>query len=292
MAILSVKAAGWLHTAVEAANVGLCGPWRKASNGGAVQKFMAWVADGAANTFTVDNLTKITKLHRTDWQGVQALSASARTNLCPYAANFGQWTQANGCLVTTDVASPLAPDGTATMDLLTAGAASASSRNSPSMAVPAGTDIFASIYISKGTGTLPTISIYDSTTVTRLARIAISWTGTVPVLGGLIGMVGTPTVTASSIAGVYRIDFKFNTGAKTSIKMLAYPNQDGSGNGTTYFWGAMVSVGGGAYIPTTTAPVTLTDYALASEVVTLGETPVAGAVFTLDGDITADVEGA
>lgn len=88
MAILSVKAAGWLHTAVEAANVGLCGPWRKASNGGAVQKFMAWVADGAANTFTVDNLTKITRLTRTDWQGTVALSANPRTNLWTYSQDF------------------------------------------------------------------------------------------------------------------------------------------------------------------------------------------------------------
>lgn len=285
MAVISIKSAGWLH-----------GPGRTVWLGGAIRNFMAWVADGAANTFTVDNLTKITRLTRTDWQGTVALSLNPRTNyfiqsenLTYFGVNSGSPT-ITATTVSDTSASTLASVYKFTsvpMDSNQYAATALIAKNAPNI-------IGVAWRFSGGTNTNQHICALDTVTGNFKAWDMIT---NLPVSCNVddLGANGW------AVTLYPKNDSTNNTG-----KILLYPawaSTLGSNKtvpSVTSLVGAVSctkimlvpGTSSGSYIPTTTAPVTVTDYALAGEEVTLGETPVAGAVFTLDGDITADVEGA
>ena len=292
MAVISIKSAGWLH-----------GPGRTVWLGGAIRNFMAWVADGLANTFTVDNLTKITRLTRTDWQGTVALSAAARTNICKRSQDFSAlWDH-------TDTPTPafaVAPDGTTTATQITDGNAGVllTTRQTTALVITPNGQYTASTYFKKSTGALtsyPGMAVLLTGVDTRVAYTILNTT-TGAAAFDASSNIATKSLAVIDAGDYWRLQITFtdnqsNTGCKTVLYGAISANGTSispSATGSAVVWGVQVETGpvATAYIPTTTAPVTVTDYALASEEVTLGETPVAGAVFTLDGDITADVEGA
>jgi len=274
MAVLSIKSAGWLH-----------GPGRTVWLGGAIRNFMAWAADGVANTFTVDNLTKITRMTRTDWQGTVALSASARTNLFTYAYSLD-----NAAWVKSGV--------TVAASAITVG---------PYTLWKVTESVLNEQHEIRQTKTLVSTVTYTQSAIMKAGELRYGYVrfGSMYTYADLLtGVITFTSVNAVGKIedlgnGIYRVSITASgqTGAQyvaagptTTLNLGGVHLGDGTSG--IYIGCQMFSIEGGGFIPTTTTPVTVTDYALASEEVTLGETPVAGAVFTLDGDITADVEGA
>ena len=278
MAILSVKAAGWLHTAVDAANIGLCGPWRKASNGGAVQKFMAWVADGIANTFTADNLTKITRLTRTDWQGTVALSPTARTNAFPYSSNLSNayWSKS---AATITVGATLGPDGVTNADKIVEDSTNAG--HWINHAVPLQNEIYThSVYLKSGERTWGRVTLHTASLFVNLSN-------------GTLGTVTGGTATIASVGnGWYRVSISMLVPAMDVNALVTTAQSDtvntylGDNSSGIYVWGQQLEKGSvpTSYIPTTTDPVSVTDYTLgAGGLITLGEVPVVDAQLKWSG---------
>jgi len=217
-------------------------------------------------------------LTRTDWQGTVALSPGARTNLClgSQTIGSGQWTNINVAVSVSGVA----PDGSSTGCVLTDTLPTVAYTQSASMPVAPATNIPVSLYIKSGTTTITQIRIWDGGVGTMIADQNISWDGDTPSLGGMTGY--TSVSLTKNTGGWYKFSAFVNSGAFTAIRLLIYP--DAATNlGSVSIWGAMAG-STGAYIPTTTAPVTVTDYTLgAGGLITLGEVPVVDAQLKWSG---------
>ena len=275
MAVLSIKSAGWLHTAIEA-----------------VQTLKVWVADGVANTFSVTGLTKIVRLTRTDWQGTVALSASARTNYCSYSEDLTQWAVHKGT-------------GSATATTLTDSDTTNTYTKKIQLTIPADSQKwFCSWIIGKSAPNIVglRLSLFGGMSFSN-ALAFDTVTGQYAMASPSDGSLPSDIQVSDLGANGWRVSCSVtNNGTNTTLTMMCLPAyavalgnptvSDLTLTGSATFGKCQAEKNAlTAYIgPTTTAPVTVTDYALASEEVTLGETPVAGAVFTLDGDITTDVE--
>jgi hypothetical protein len=122
------------------------------------------------------------------------------------------------------------------------------------------------------------IKIFNSSTTTTIAQTSITWTAGVPTLGA-----GGPGYVASEIEplgnGIYRILLTFNTGANTTIARLLYPSNTNLAT-SIGAWGSHCALAseGQSYIPTTTAPVSVTDYTVAGGLATLAPAPLQGAI--------------
>ena len=240
MAVLSIKSAGWLH-----------GPGRTVWLGGAIRNFMAWVADGAANTFTVDNLTKITRLTRTDWQGTVALSPSARTNYISHSENISTWAKdwPARTTITTGVSDPQGSNKAITM---------------------AASGGLADIYMTHANCS-PGVW-YASIWCRRRS-------------GAGVVRMNPPDLSASveiSPDSSWR-EFKL-TATTSTTKTLGISISVADGSSIDLVFGQL-SDSLGSYIPTTAAPVTVTDYTTSGTTLTLAEAPVKGSDLSLDADL-------
>lgn len=172
-----------------------------------------------------------------------------RTNLCIRSEEFDTWSSVN---VTVTANASVAPDGTATADLLTSTTGSTDYVSRSPTFTGNGEKAF-SLYVKAGTATSSVIQIRDTTAVVNRHLVAVTWTAGVPSLSTGDG-AGTlyPVVALSN--GWYRISFSA-TGivAANSTDIRIRP-----GVGTMYAWGAQAedAVVPSSYIPTAGTTVT------------------------------------
>lgn len=204
---------------------------------------------------TVD--AAVSSLVRTDWQGTVALSASPRTNYLPKSQNMSGWTKdfPTNTTITTGVLDP--KGGTTAITLAASGGV-------------------ADIYITR-TNSAPGVW-YGSIWVKR--RVG---TGVV--------RVNPPDLSPSFVIYPDETWRKFELVSTTStIRTLGVAVSVANGSSIDVAFGQL-SDSLGSYIPTTTAPVTLTDYAVTDAGnVTLGETASGTYAWTGSGkgNATAD----
>jgi hypothetical protein len=206
---------------------------------------------------------------RTDWQGTQTLYLTPRTNLIlqSQTLNSGSWNNSNATVADD---SEVAPDGTTTAEVFTATGSGSSN--------PYGIQ---QITLQPGTYT---VSAWMKGYGTAIGKKAGPWpwaagtgtiSGTLPPFQNLTGSWQRFTLTFTvATAGTFYIRWDYSSGAAAVGERCA-------------IWGFQVETGSAAtaYIPTTTAAVTVTDYTLSSTgLVTLGQAPVLGAALAWSGN--------
>lgn len=245
--------------------------------------------NGSATSFQLSvggipvyNNIVVSSIYRNDWQGNQLLYSAARTNVITASQDLSSasWGKNNAPTITTDVA--IAPDGTMTADLLSmsSNASCGVFKNNVLTGLSVGSPVYFTAFLKFGSGSGQQQIRYEGAAFTPNLAIVVN-TQTGAIISQSAG-VSSATVTALPQAGWFM------------VQALALANAAGAANltlyaGTTattanYVWGCMVSQTPGAYIPTTTSAVTITDYALGSNgIVSFGQTPVSGAQLTWNG---------
>lgn len=190
------------------------------------------------------------------FEGGQLLVEPARTNALLRSQEFDNavWAKVSGLVVTPN--TDQAPDGTLTMDTLTGVAATTTYAQQIVPSLLAATSYAFSVYVKAGTSSSSMVRVFNADVTIQLCGVLISWAAGVPSIGTLLGAWAVnPTLTATPLAGVYRLSGGIATGAFTALALLVYPS---SANAATSakFWGASLEVGSEAtsYIPTTGAP--------------------------------------
>ena len=227
--------------------------------------------DGVNSVFTVPSeITAVSALYRRDWQGNVALSPSARMNLLTYSQDFSNaaWLEVNVSIG----ASLAAPDGTSNAVLLVEGSINGYHYLYRTGATIGVEQVF-SVYAKAGARTQIVVQLGALYACYDLS------TGSVAASGATIVNVGN---------GWYRCVFTGTPSNKNSFIYLAESGSAGyQGDGTSgvYLWGAQLEAGSTPtpYIPTTTAPVTVTDYTASGTTLTLAEVPALAAELTVDG---------
>ena len=212
-------------------------------------------------------------IYRQDWQGNQQMYATPRTNLALWSQDMTNalWSKTAGGVgvaptVTGNYAS--APDGTMTANrvvLTNTGATTTADFSRLGMSV---TTVAQQAYAQglwlKSTDGVSTYKVQLSFNgqAPQILTVTPTWT-----------WFGNAIVAAQDTSRSYRFDIQGGTSCSTSADILA--------------WGAMQCQASytGAYIPTTSAAVTVTDYSInmTTANVTFSTAPVAGAVLTYSG---------
>ena len=226
--------------------------------------------DGVNSVFTVPSeITAVSSLYRRDWQGTVALSQSARTNSCG---------RSNPLLADLSGASATVTQGNITDHGLSNGitfpVAAQDDFAFKAVTVSVGQKIAASFFVKMTDGGLPVVgpesgkdfSIYIGSKEQPAGLCAVKDLG----------------------SGLYKI--LYYTGSLATQSGAAFgPQRSGkhSGRGFT-ITGYHIEINSsgdtvGSYIPTTTAPVTVTDYAATGNTITLAEAPAFAAELTVDG---------
>lgn len=253
--------------------------------------------NGAATQFQVsDSLgpvfnAQVTSIYKLDWQGSQLQYATPRTNVALSSQQIGAapWTVLNA---TSTLNGGVGPDGTSTASLLVEDATSnyhrvfqAQSTYARNVSVPIG------LFVKRASGTrnvglqLTDSGInygwidYDLTAATATPRVsggaAVSNAGIAALANGWFFCFAKVTVNSASATVGSSLFVYMETGTT--------PLYVGDGASGLYLWGAMIGTNGG-YIPTTTAAVTVTDYALSGTgLATFASAPASGAALTWNG---------
>lgn len=242
--------------------------------------------------------------YRTDWQGTQLLYATPRANLVLQSqafANTSSWGQAGNGLLPVSGNAGIAPDGTNTASLLTEdttnGIHTLLAVNA--LTITAGSTYAVSVFAKAGMRQSMEITVTTSSN---------GYTAKFDLVNGVVllqGATGTGTLTSAAIDPVGNGWFRCScvgvvsasaTTLNPRFQLLGPSNGNsyaGDGVSGLYLWGAQVESNAvTSYIPTTTAPVTVTDYAVNdSGLVTLGQIPAAAAQITWSGDATVIENG-
>ena len=247
---------------------------------------------------SVDSLS-VTAMHQTDWQGRVALSNQPRTNWLRNSQAQGAWT-AQG--VTVTAGGGVAPDGTNTLNKILQDTSNGVHRVYEASSETASTGDFTALFvIAAGTARYVDLSLSDS--LSGSLDVLLDLTSGSVISTGISGKWTNFSYGVTKLAnGAFMAVLTGTKGDATySCLPMIYHNADGvtfnqsfAGDGTTYLygWATMVLNGraAGVYIPTTSAPVTVTDYAVdASGNVTFGQPPAVDATLDWDGSISGDI---
>ena len=230
------------------------------------------------------NSAQPTAIYRTDWQGQQLLYPTARTNVCLNSKAFtsASWYTTN--LTPADNVAT-APDGSLTASTVTVNTVNGqhliyqtfSSLSAGTYPATLWCKYVSQQYVSfrLDNGTLP-YCVIDLTTGTVVAGSGVN------VITGPNGWWGFQTTrTVGSPPSYMTLDFM--DGAS-----LADFSYTGNGTSQVQVWeGELLSVGTfGIPIPTTSAPVTVTDYTLSGTTVNLAQAPASTATTQWEGRAT------
>jgi len=241
------------------------------------------MGDGATVTFLHDGVRPV---YRKDWQGVQLLYTTARTNLCKQSENLvTTWAPRSGTLTVAAT----------TLDDTDSGVVSA--RQQTFAVANDSTPYCLSCLVAKSAPNLVMVrATLSGGTVVPSAIVLDTVTGA---WGGNTASYGAWTSDKVSVvdlgAAGWKVTVKVtnNSSGNTLLSFILYPafaTTLAAGSGDT---AAVVSLTGAAgftkmqvetglvptsYIPTTTAAVTVTDYATTGGVATLAEAPLAGSI--------------
>lgn len=215
----------------------------------------------------------VASIYRNDWQGNQLLYATPRTNLLRWSNDFSNavWSRGNGGVgvapvVTQNYAG--APDGTTTAARVQLNLGGGTTSTDTSLLEQSMTSVVGATY-SQGVW-------LKSTDGSSTYLLQLSYSGVTPVVLTVTGtwkfFPNGSIVAADTVRG-FRIGLRGGAaGTSTACDVLMW--------GGTREPSAVL----GSLIPTTTAPVTVTDYAVGSTgIVAMGQKPVAGALLTWNG---------
>jgi hypothetical protein len=176
-----------------------------------------------------------------------------RTNLCIRSEEFDTWTNVN---VTVTANSAVAPDGTATADLLTS-TVSASARRVQALTFTGDGEKCASVFLKAGTSARTSLVLFQVSSSISRHDVSVNWSGGVPTIATNAGG-GTLYPIVALGNGWYRIQFSA-TGivAAETNQLHIYPDRI-AGTGTVLAWGAQAenAVVPSSYIPTAALTVT------------------------------------
>jgi hypothetical protein len=221
-----------------------------------------------------------------DWQGTQLLYPFSRKN---YLLQSADWTSASWSKQFTTITAnaATAPDGTVTMDKVIEDGTTNGHYISQAITSVVNDQFAVSIYAKEtGVGSKRYLGIVTTGFAVNGQATFDLATGTVTFSGGgvtasVIAMgsgiyrciVFTPAATGTSVTVQYRLSNASNVSA---------PSYAGDSTSSLFMWGAQVERGGifgpyvGAYIPTTTVTVTLTDFTYDATTFTFNTAPAVG----------------
>ena len=234
----------------------------------------------------VPHTARAVNIYRTDWQGRQLLYPTPRTNKALSSQNFSTlWNYFADTL--TPNAGP-APDGTTTLNEFTISTTSNYHVNVQNIACTSGVTQAARVYLKPGTAPYIFARIGDNTG--GYIYVVINQSGVVTGSGSQGSWTNFSYTIAAAPNGTFEIGLQGNIASSTVVLTTGFTESATSssyayvGNGTDTYsaWGWLYDQTTlaqlGAYIPTTSAPVTLTDYTLSGTTVTLAQAPVSTAV--------------
>ena len=170
---------------------------------------------------------------------VRVSNESAATNLNTYSSDFWApgYSRPGPTVVLPD--TDMAPDGSMTMSTLR----STQGVTSYCQKVISGatfTNYVVSVFIKAGSATGSRFSIYDPAISMNTASAIIDWANGVPAIrNGGAGWVMAPTLSATSVPGVYRLAGVVNSREFAGLAVLNYPDLSNGGLSTKY-WGLSV----------------------------------------------------
>ena len=218
--------------------------------------------DGTTTSFAFPSVPTYSPIvYKSDWQGNQLQYSTPRTNLSEYSQDLTNavWVKTN---VTTAANAAVAPDGTTTMSSIletaTTGEFYAEQFYTPS----AGTWIWSIFVKAAGytQGNITAVTVGEPTTVNYIPFDLSAVT-----IGPVGGQVSSAAITSYG-SGIYKISIVFSTtNLTTSLRTrlnTGSSNHTGISGSGFYVWGSDFKVGSAltSYIPTTSSPVTVTDY--------------------------------
>lgn len=232
--------------------------------------------DRHGNPISSGKLKRVDAIHRTDWQGRQLLSASARTNKYKNSQDStgSGWVHTGTSTIASAIA---APDGSIAQKIVE-DTSSGIHRIYQSTSNSAGTWVFS--FFAKAAERTIVRGIESSL---NGARFDLSSGVATADAGGAAGMIPYPN-------GWYRCWF-FRTSSTQPLLVLQVillnalnTNYTGDGSSGAYVFGAQLEAAAlTPYIVTAGAAATVTDYTLTGASVALGQVPVSGAILDWTG---------
>lgn len=249
--------------------------------------------DGTTTAFTLKDASgnavqsaTVSSIYRTDWQGRQLLYSTARTNTFYPSNNPGAWLAPTG--LTHGPGTATAPDGTATGYSFTEDTSTGKHENgSIAQTFAAGVALPFNFFVKRTSGTRNLALTFYSGGVQARAHIDLTALTVTDTSDPTASCAGNVTLLPSGYAWVQLTPTHPNGGSiRPYFGLLDGTANSYTGDGTSglILWGEVAGTVG-VYIPTTSAPVTVTDYTLSGTTVTVGQASPSGA--TLDWSGTA-----
>ena len=244
----------------------------------------ATLVDRHGNPISSAKLKKVSAIHRTDWQGRVQLSSTARTNAFYPSNNPAAWLVPTG--LTHGPGTATAPDGTATGYSFTEDTSTGVHENgSIAQNFTAGVELPFSFFVERTSGTRNLAVTFYVSGAQAQARIDLTALTVTDTSDPTASCAGSVTSLPSGYAWI-QLSPTHPTGGSIVpyFGLLDGTAKLYTGDGTSglIIWGVVEGTVG-AYIPTTTAPVTVTDYTMGGSTANFGQSAAAGNVYDWDG---------